>query len=63
MDCSGHGTHVAGIIGADARKVKGAPVPFVGVAPKVTFGAYRVFSCAGGGATTEIIMQVSCDRS
>ncbi|CAO3565776.1 unnamed protein product [Mortierella alpina] len=53
--CNGHGTHVAGIIGADARKV-GAPQPFVGVAPEVTFGAYRIFSCAGSGSS-DIIMQ------
>ncbi|KAI1318450.1 hypothetical protein EDD11_006534 [Mortierella claussenii] len=52
--CNGHGTHVAGIIGADARKV-GAPQPFVGVAPEVTFGAYRIFSCAGSGSS-DIIM-------
>ncbi|KAG0246052.1 peptidase S8/S53 domain-containing protein [Mortierella sp. GBAus27b] len=48
-DCNGHGTHVAGIIGADARNV-GAPQPFVGVAPDVTFGAYRVLGCDGGGS-------------
>ncbi|KAG0089649.1 hypothetical protein BGZ93_009766 [Podila epicladia] len=42
--CHGHGTHVAGIVGADARKV-GAPHPFVRVAPEVTFGAYRVLDC------------------
>ncbi|KAF9992851.1 hypothetical protein BGZ65_011728, partial [Modicella reniformis] len=34
----------------------GAPQPFVGVAPEVTFGAYRIFSCAGSGAS-DIIMQ------
>jgi subtilisin family serine protease len=38
-DCGGHGTHVAGIIGANGV-VKG-------VAPGVTFGAYRVFGCNG----------------
>jgi len=38
-DCGGHGTHVAGIIGAD-RTLKG-------VAPKVKLGAYRVFGCSG----------------
>ena len=38
-DCAGHGTHVAGIVGANGA-VKG-------VAPNVQFGAYRVFGCAG----------------
>jgi subtilisin family serine protease len=38
-DCGGHGTHVAGIVGANGT--------VVGVAPDVTFGAYRVFGCSG----------------
>ncbi|HEY5729231.1 MAG TPA: S8 family serine peptidase, partial [Anaerolineales bacterium] len=38
-DCGGHGTHVAGIAGANGT--------VVGVAPDVTFGAYRVFGCVG----------------
>ena len=38
-DCAGHGTHVAGIIGANGA--------VTGVAPDVTLGAYRVFGCAG----------------
>ena len=38
-DCVGHGTHVAGIIGANGG--------VRGVAPDVTFGAYRVFGCTG----------------
>jgi minor extracellular serine protease Vpr len=42
-DCNGHGTHLAGIVGANGA-VKG-------VAPDVTLGAYRVFGC--NGATSE----------
>ncbi len=38
-DCNGHGTHVAGIVGAAGERT--------GVAPAVTFGAYRVFGCTG----------------
>lgn len=38
-DCAGHGTHVAGIVGANGT--------VTGVAPDVTFGAYRVFGCEG----------------
>jgi len=38
-DCQGHGTHVSGIVGANGG--------VVGVAPGVTFGAYRVFGCDG----------------
>jgi subtilisin family serine protease len=38
-DCAGHGTHVAGIIGANGA--------VTGVAPDVTLGAYRVFGCEG----------------
>lgn len=43
MDCNGHGTHVAGIVGAAAA----GPDGVTGVAPEVTFGAYKVFGCAG----------------
>ena len=45
-DCNGHGTHVAGIIGANGE--------LQGVAPDVTFHAYRVFGCQG--TTTADIM-------
>ena len=48
MDCNGHGTHVAGIVGGRDDKV-------TGVAPDVTFGAYRVFSCSGSTATDIIV--------
>ncbi|MEO7586999.1 MAG: S8 family serine peptidase [Arachnia sp.] len=46
-DCNGHGTHVAGIVGASGVTT--------GVAPKVTLGAYRVFGC-DGSTDTEIIL-------
>ncbi|KAI8321007.1 subtilisin-like protein [Martensiomyces pterosporus] len=44
MDCSGHGTHVSGIIGARGPKVQG-------VATGATLGMYRVFSCPVDGRT------------
>ena len=52
-DCGGHGSHVAGIIGANGT-VKG-------VAPDVTFGAYRVFGCAG--STSGDIMIAAMERA
>lgn len=51
-DCNGHGTHVAGIVGANGV-VKG-------VAPGVTFGAYRVFGCEG--STEADIMIAAMER-
>ncbi|KAG0327865.1 hypothetical protein BGZ99_006670, partial [Dissophora globulifera] len=58
MDCAGHGSHVAGIIGGNALNIKVTPkppTPFVGVAPEVTFGAYRVFGCNGSSGDDVIL--------
>ncbi|KDE03627.1 hypothetical protein MVLG_05877 [Microbotryum lychnidis-dioicae p1A1 Lamole] len=41
-NCSEHGTHVAGIIGANPNQYG-----FTGVSPKATLGMYRVFPCTG----------------
>ncbi|MGP9601559.1 S8 family serine peptidase [Brachybacterium sp. AOP42-E1-35] len=46
-DCGGHGSHVAGIIGADGE--------VLGVAPKVDLLSYRVFGC-DGSSSTEVIL-------
>ncbi|MFC4334038.1 S8 family serine peptidase [Salininema proteolyticum] len=47
MDCQGHGTHVAGIVGADGG--------VTGVAPDAAIGAYRVFGCEGPSSQEIII--------
>ncbi|HEY3545468.1 MAG TPA: S8 family serine peptidase [Propionicimonas sp.] len=51
-DCEGHGTHVSGIIGANGS---GDGDSAKGVAPNVTFGAYRIFGCEGGTDTAIIL--------
>ncbi|KAG8987098.1 hypothetical protein FRB90_003599, partial [Tulasnella sp. 427] len=43
MDCGGHGSHVAGIVGANLD----ANYNFTGAAPGALLGAYRVFGCDG----------------
>ncbi len=52
-DCGGHGTHVAGIIGADGE--------VTGVAPKADIASYRVFGCEGT-TSTDIIL-AAMDRA
>ncbi len=48
MDDNGHGTHVAGIVAADADSFKG-------VAPKATLYAYKALDAAGRGLDSDII--------
>ncbi|KAG0299224.1 hypothetical protein BGZ99_004241, partial [Dissophora globulifera] len=58
MDCQGHGTHVAGIVGGNALNIAVEPLPpqpFIGVAPDATIGAYRIFGC-NGGTNSAVIM-------
>lgn len=50
-DCNGHGTHVAGIVGASAAGESGV----TGVAPNVSLGAYKVFGC-GGSSSADVIV-------
>jgi subtilisin family serine protease len=56
-DCNGHGTHVAGIVGASGPN---NTTNARGVAPGVQFGAYRVFGCAG--STTDDVMIAAMER-
>ena len=51
MDDNGHGTHVAGIIAAEAAE----PGGITGVAPDATLTAYKVMDDAGGGYSSDII--------
>ena len=57
-DCNSHGSHVAGIVGANGT-VAGDAIR--GVAPDVDFGAYRVFGCVG--STSADIMVAAMERA
>jgi len=48
LDANGHGTHVAGIIGANSRSL-------TGVAPEVQFLAVKVLNDGGSGKSSDII--------
>lgn len=51
--CDGHGTHVAGIIGARPNEMG-----FTGVAPGASISMYKVFSCEGSsfGSSDDILI-------
>lgn len=59
-DCAGHGTHVAGIVGGNVAATSTFR-GFKGVAPDVSFGAYRVFGCSG--YTQEDVMVAALERA
>ncbi|KAF6763345.1 pyrolysin [Ephemerocybe angulata] len=50
--CNGHGTHVAGIIGANPDN----PFDIVGVAPSASIASYRIFGC-NGFVTDDVIVE------
>ncbi|KAJ7594531.1 subtilisin-like protease [Mycena floridula] len=59
--CAGHGTHVAGIIGADPLA---NPFNISGVAYEASITAYRIFGCTGCTATVivEALLRGAADK-
>ncbi|QRV81569.1 pyrolysin [Ceratobasidium sp. AG-Ba] len=55
--CAGHGTHVAGIIGANPNN----PFNISGVAYQSSLNAYRIFGCTGG--TTDDLIVAAMNRA
>lgn len=54
MDLNGHGSHVAGIVGAAAAGEGG----LTGMAPEVTFRAYKVFGADGDTCTSTVVAAI-----
>lgn len=57
-DCSGHGTHVAGIAAASGAA---GTEEITGVAPDAQIGAYRIFGCKG--SSTAVVMVAAMQRA
>lgn len=55
MDCNGHGTHVAGIIGANPGNIYNIS----GVAYKAELAGYKVFGCAGSVGDDVLIAAIT----
>src|SRR6266576_552920 len=53
-DCNGHGSHVAGTIGA-----RDDTVAVVGVAPGIRLHAVKVLNCAGSGSWSDVISGIN----
>ncbi|CUS12062.1 unnamed protein product [Tuber aestivum] len=49
-DCSGHGTHVAGIVAGEDKN-------FIGVAPRSKLLSYKVFGCRCDGTGQDVLIQ------
>lgn len=56
-ECNGHGTHVAGIIGANP----GNEYNITGVAYEASLSSYRVFGCTGSVPDDGTCLLVSLD--
>ncbi|KAL1798071.1 hypothetical protein ACET3X_004677 [Alternaria dauci] len=50
-ECEGHGTHIAGIVAAQAN-----PMGFTGAAPDVTLGVYRTYTCGTGQISNDVLI-------
>ncbi|MCE7747899.1 MAG: S8 family serine peptidase [Candidatus Heimdallarchaeota archaeon] len=55
MDDNGHGTHVAGIVGAEDNNI----ISVIGVAPKVSLYGVKVLNSGGSGTWSDIIAGIN----